>query len=336
MQSKFRRIHPSSLHTERSILKEVGDCFDKEYYSRKDFKMKKNQVCVIVGPTASGKTALSIEIAQQLGGEIINGDAMQVYRKMDVGTAKIMSEEMCGIPHHLFSIIQADEEYSIFEHQKNVRAKIAEITERGNIPIIVGGSGLYIQAVLYDYQLGQEEIVEEDDLQISNASLWQQLFEIDNIAAEKIHPNNRKRVFRALIRARSGETKTESEAKSENQTLLYDVFAIGMHIDREVLSQRIEQRVDMMLQLGLEQEVKELFNKPVSDTAKVAIGYREWIPYFEGKASLAEVREQIIIHTRQLSKKQMTWFRNQRLPILWIENSLTHKQILARLTEWKK
>lgn len=297
--------------------------------------MKKQQVCVIVGPTASGKTALSIQIAKAYGGEIINGDAMQVYRNMDIGTAKITTEEMEGVQHHLFSIVDPSDEYSIYEYQHNVRQKIEEISNRNKLPIIVGGSGLYIQSVLYDYQLGAQTIKIKDDLSKSNEALWQELFLLDEVTAQQLHPNNRRRVFRALVRAQSGDKKSLTEAKEENQELLYDVFVIGIDVDREILSKRIEQRVDMMLEQGLEDEVSTLFQNEVSQTARVAIGYREWVPFFEKTVDKKEVRERIIIHTRQLAKKQRTWFKNQRLLVEWIKYPEDSTKIMRMLENWK-
>lgn len=297
--------------------------------------MKKNQVCVIVGPTASGKTALSIQIAKAYGGEIINGDAMQVYRNMDIGTAKITEQEMDGVKHHLFSIVDPSDEYSIYEYQHNVRQKIEEISGRNKLPIIVGGSGLYIQSVLYDYQLGAQTVKIKDDLSKSNEVLWQELFLLDAVTAQQIHPNNRRRVFRALVRAQSGDKKSLAEAKEENHELLYDVFVIGIDVEREVLSKRIEQRVDMMLEQGLEDEVLALFQNEVSQTARVAIGYREWVPFFEKTVDKKEVRERIIIHTRQLAKKQRTWFKNQRLSVRWIKYPEENIQIMREIENWK-
>lgn len=293
------------------------------------------QVCVIVGPTASGKTQLSIQIAKQYNGEIINGDAMQVYVGMDIGTAKIISDEMENIPHHLFSFVNPCENYSIYQHQKYVRETIDDITNRGKLPIIVGGSGLYIQSILYDYQLNQTSIEIPDNLNESNEELWKQLELLDKHAAKQIHPNNRKRVLRALVRAKNGDIKSETESKIENQMLLYDAFVIGIEVNRDVLSKRIEARVDQMIQEGLEQEVRELFKHNIGDTAKVAIGYREWLPYFSKECSKEHVREQIIIHTRQLAKRQMTWFSNQRLPVKWIEFPTDIPLIFTQIHNWK-
>lgn len=293
------------------------------------------QVCVIVGPTASGKTQLSIQIAKQYSGEIINGDAMQVYVGMDIGTAKITNDEMENIPHHLFSFVNPSESYSIYQHQKYVRKAIDDIISRGNLPIIVGGSGLYIQSILYDYQLNQTSVEISDNPLESNETLWKQLETLDKQAAEQIHPNNRKRVLRAIGRAKSGDKKSDSEAKPENQTLLYDAFVIGIDVARDVLSKRIEVRVDDMIQEGLEQEVRKLFQHEVSDTARVAIGYREWIPYFSNECSLDYVKEQIVIHTRQLAKRQMTWFSNQRLSVKWMKFPDDTPLIHNQLHTWK-
>lgn len=294
------------------------------------------QVCVIVGPTASGKTQLSIDIAKRYNGEIINGDAMQVYRGMDIGTAKITAEEMEEIPHHLFSFIDPSENYNIYKHQQYVRDVIDEIVMRGKLPIIVGGSGLYIQSILYDYQLSQDTIEIADNPEESNEALWKRLETLDEATAKQIHPNNRKRVLRALARAQSGEKKSETDAKTENTVMLYDAFVIGIEVDRDILHERIERRVDLMIDEGLEQEVRTLFQKEVGETAKVAIGYREWLPYFSGDVGRDVVREQIVIHTRQLAKRQMTWFYNQRLPIIWIHFPADTQILHTKLNRWKK
>ncbi|MGL4663270.1 MAG: tRNA (adenosine(37)-N6)-dimethylallyltransferase MiaA [Culicoidibacterales bacterium] len=294
------------------------------------------QVCVIVGPTASGKTQLSIQIAKCYDGEIINGDAMQVYKGMDIGTAKITEDEMENIPHHLFSFIEPAENYSIYKHQQYVRNIIDDISSRGKLPIIVGGSGLYVQSILYDYQLNQETVEIIDNPLESNESLWKQLETLDLESAQQIHPNNRKRVLRAIARAKSGYSKSEQESKSENYELLYDAFVIGIEVERKLLHQRIEQRVEKMIQAGLEQEVSTLFQNDVSDTARVAIGYREWLPYFSNDISITDVQEQITIHTRQLAKRQMTWFYNQRLPITWIKFPQDTINLHTQLEQWRK
>lgn len=293
------------------------------------------QVCVIVGPTASGKTQLSIEIAKQHNGEIINGDAMQVYIGMDIGTAKITQAEMEGIPHHLFSFIQPSETYSIYQHQQYVRTAIDEIINRGNLPIIVGGSGLYIQSILYDYQLQGESLEIQDNPDESNELLWKRLAILDEVAAQQIHQNNRKRVLRAIARAESGNKKSEMDHQTENQKLLYDACVIGIEVDRSVLHERIEKRVQIMMDLNLEAEVQNLFAKEVGETAKVAIGYREWLPYFKKEITQEEVQQQIVIHTRQLAKKQMTWFYNQRLPITWVQFPIDTKQVQEQILNWK-
>lgn len=292
-------------------------------------------MCVIVGPTASGKTQLSIQIAEQYNGEIINGDAMQVYQGMDIGTAKITPDEMEGIPHHLFSFIQPSETYSIYHHQQYVREVIDDITNRGKLPIIVGGSGLYVQSVLYDYQLQHERVSIQDNPDESNETLWKRLALLDEEASEQIHQNNRKRVLRAIALAESGSKKSEIERQDANRTLLYDALVIGIEVERSVLNERIEQRVQAMLDAGLEKEVETLFATNVGQTAKVAIGYREWLPYFEQKISIEEVQQQIVIHTRQLAKKQMTWFYNQRLPILWVQFPTDIQYIQEKISDWK-
>lgn len=287
-----------------------------------------NKVIVIVGPTGVGKTKLSIELAKKYNGEIINGDSMQVYKEMNIGTAKIKEEEKEEIPHHLFSILSFKESNSIYEFQTLVRNKIEEITSRNKLPIIVGGTGLYLKACLYDYEFKESndnsEILKKYE-NYTNIELHEELKKVDPISAEKIHFNNRRRVLRALeIYLSNQESKSNLEAKQEHK-LLYDACFIGLTIDRKVLHHIQDLRVDKMIEEGLVEEVKYLLNNDefLKSTASQAIGYKEFIPYFKDEITLEQAIEQIKIHTHQYAKRQYTFFNNQ-LNVNWIEVDLNN------------
>ncbi|MBQ1786072.1 MAG: tRNA (adenosine(37)-N6)-dimethylallyltransferase MiaA [Turicibacter sp.] len=286
-------------------------------------------VLCIVGPTAVGKTRMSIELAKALNGEIISGDSMQIYRGMDIGTAKATLEERQGIVHHLIDEKNPDEPYSVAAFQQTVRAKIEEIKSRGKLPIIVGGTGLYIKSVLYDYEFaGESESKEVDEMKyghLSNEELHAKLAEIDEAGAKAIHPNNRKRVIRALeIYETSGIKKSEMIEKQEHK-LIYDVCLIGLTDDRKVLYDRINQRVDKMYESGLVEEVEALFKQGIpSDAQSIrAIGYKELYDYFNGLISLEESKELIKRNSRRYAKRQYTWFNNQ-MDVVWFDVDVKH------------
>lgn len=279
------------------------------------------RVIAIVGPTAVGKTKLSIELAKQLNGEIISGDAMQIYRGMDIGTAKITRADMEGIVHHLLDEKDPDERYSVAEFQKVVRAKIDEITASGKLPIIVGGTGLYVKAVLYDYEFSDEVPPSaEQYLELSNEEVHAKLAEIDPEAARDLHPNNRRRVVRALnIFHETKTTKTKTLASQEKK-LLYDVQLIGLTDERAALYQRIDDRVDTMIADGLLTEVKGLYEAGISRESQAiqAIGYKELYDYFAGITDLATAIELTKRNSRRLAKRQYTWFNNQ-MDVTWFD-----------------
>lgn len=308
--------------------------------------MKK--VLVIVGPTAVGKTKLSVELAKKFKGEVISGDSMQVYKTLDIGTAKATKEEQQGIPHYLLDVREMIESYSAADFQRMAREKINEITARGHLPIIAGGTGLYIQALLYDFQLGVKEDMESKVLaeeydhfaeSQGNQALWEKLSEKDPLAAEKIHFNNRKKVARALaVFELSGRSIMEPEKQPE---ALYDFKIIGLNTNRDLLYQRINQRVDLMLEAGLLDEAKKLYYAKEEQgdiQAAQGIGYKEFFPYFEEKETLAEAVEQVKQNSRRYAKRQLTWFRN-RLPVEWfdiIQNETESQVIEAEITNWLK
>lgn len=281
------------------------------------------KVVVIVGPTGIGKTKMSIEIASFLEGEVINGDAFQIYKGMDIGTAKVKEDEKNGIEHHLFDIVEIDQTFSVQEYQKMCREKIREINEKGKIPVIVGGTGLYLKAALYDYNFTEEDSkVDLSEFEkMNNETLHKHLAKIDPESAKNIHMNNRKRVLRAIeIFIANGETKTEIENKQEHK-LLYDALFIGLETDRDTLYERCDYRVDKMFEEGLLKEVKNIYDRhhfKENLTSIQAIGYKELFDYFDNKLLLDEAIELIKKRTRNYVKRQYTWFKHQ-VDARWID-----------------
>lgn len=279
---------------------------------------------VIVGPTAVGKTNLSIEVAKQFNGEIISGDSMQVYKTMDIGTAKITPVEMQGIPHYLIDQIEPNEAYSVADFKEDVQKYIHEISERGKLPIIVGGSGLYIQGALYNYHFSDKQRDEsitkrlEEQLEKHGISpLYEYLQEVDPAQAEKIHPNNHRRVIRALeIYETTGKKMSEIEATQTKESPYHIIF-IGLEMERKLLYEQINHRVDLMMEAGLLAEVKRLYELGLKDCQSMkAIGYKEFIPYFEGFQELEEAIELLKRNSRRYAKRQYTWFKN-KMDITW-------------------
>lgn len=290
-------------------------------------KKNNSKVVAIVGPTASGKTALSIKMAKTFNGEVINGDSMQVYKGLDIGTAKITEEEMEGIPHHLFSFKEPTENFSVAEYQQLVREKIADITSRGKLPIIVGGTGLYVQAALYDFQFTTEEVDERqrkkyyDELEkIGPKAMHEKLAQLDPETAKTIHPNNTRRVIRALEMIELHGVSKSSEQQNRGDIPLYDHLIIGIDMDREKLYERINLRVDIMIEKGLLEEVKALWDQNIRNVQSVqAIGYKEIYDYFDGHVTLEEAIEALKQNSRRYAKRQLTYFRN-KLDVEWIGN----------------
>ena len=280
---------------------------------------KKIDVVAIIGPTASGKTALSIRLAKEIDGEIINGDSMQIYRGMDIGTAKIAREEMDGVPHHLIDIKEPTEGFSVAEYQTLVREKIAEIQSRGKMPILVGGTGLYVQSVLYDFQFTKQEVNEEardsyykELEQLGPEAMHAKLVDIDPAAAAEIHPNNTRRVIRALEMAELAGVSRAEEQFNRGDVALYNHLIIGMDMDREKLYERINLRVDLMMESGLLEEVRALYDAGIRDVQAIkAIGYKELYLYFDGLVTLEEAIEQVKQNSRRYAKRQLTYFRNK-------------------------
>ncbi|WP_002146202.1 tRNA (adenosine(37)-N6)-dimethylallyltransferase MiaA [Bacillus cereus] len=289
-------------------------------------EVQREKVAVIIGPTAVGKTKLSIDLAKALNGEIISGDSMQIYRTMDIGTAKVTTDEMDGIPHYMIDIKNPEDSFSVAEFQERVRKCIREITARGKLPIIVGGTGLYIQSVLFDYQFTDEagdatcrEQMEKLALEHGVEYVHKKLQEVDPESAERIHANNVRRVIRALeIFHTTGEKMSNQLEKQENE-LLYDVSLIGLTMDREMLYDRINLRVDLMIEQGLLEEVKGLHERGVRECQSIqAIGYKELYDYFENRVSLEESVSQLKTNSRRYAKRQLTWFRN-KMDVAWFD-----------------
>lgn len=267
---------------------------------------EKIKLIAVVGPTAVGKTALGIELAQQFNGEIISGDSQQVYRHLDIGTAKATPEEQAAAPHYLIDVRDVDANYSVYDFVVEASQAITEIASRGKVPIIVGGTGLYLQSLLEGYHLGGE-IDQEKVLayrktleQLSDEVLFGKIAEL----GKEIPEINRRRAIRALELAKFGQNLENKETK-------YEALLIGLNDDRQVLYDRINQRVDLMLEKGILDEAKWLYDNHRNAQAARAIGYKELFPYFTGDASLEDCVEKLKQNTRHFAKRQLTWFRNR-------------------------
>ena len=283
------------------------------------------KVIVICGPTASGKTALSIELAKKINGEIISCDSMQIYKDMNIGTAKVTQEEMQGIKHYLVDFVSPDQRYSVADFKRNAKNAIKEIISKGKIPIIVGGTGLYVDSLIYEidypeieldeaYRIKLEKQAEEEGLE----KLYKIAEEIDPQAIKKISINDKKRIIRIIeIYHATGKNKTEQEAESRKEPEYdYKVFAINW--EREKLYERINKRVDIMIDQGLIQEVKDIKQKYSKfPTAMQGLGYKEVVDYLNGKYTKEEMIEKIKMETRRYAKRQLTWFRKNKQTI-WI------------------
>ncbi len=286
------------------------------------------KVIVIVGPTGVGKTKMGIALAQRLHGEIISGDSMQVYQGMNIGTAKVTKEQMQGVKHHLIDIKSPQESYSVAQFQEETRKKIDEIASLGHLPLIVGGTGLYIKAALYDYHFEQEVVdhtfFEKKYALYTDEQLHQYLATFDLDSAKNIHCHNRRRVLRAIeIYEKTGKTKSEALEKQKHE-LMYDVAMIGLTLPRDELYQRINERVDQMVDDGLEKEVMYFIEQgyDASYQSMKAIGYKEWFDYKHQKQSLEETIALIKQHSRQYARRQYTWF-NHQFDMKWYQVSLT-------------
>lgn len=272
------------------------------------------QVIVITGPTCVGKTKLSIELAKKFNGEIINADSTQIYKDLDIATAKVTTKEMDGIKHHLLSIKNIDENYTVFDYQKDARKIIDKLLEEKKTPILVGGTGLYIKAALYDYKFVCEEKI-NDYTNLSNDELYEKVLSLD--PNNNIHKNNRKRLERALNYMENHHLPFSAKEKTDK--LLYNTIFIGLTTSREILYNRINNRVDDMVEVGLIDEAKKIYDSKIRTKAIITpIGYKELFPYFEGKESLEKCLDLIKQRSRNYAKKQYTWFNNQ-MNITWFD-----------------
>lgn len=295
----------------------------------KENSVKKKKIIIIVGPTAVGKTSLSLSLAKAVNGEIISGDSMQIYRNLTIGTAKVSKEEQQEIPHYLIDEVDVATSYAVSDFQKRARVLIEEISARGKVPIIVGGTGLYIESLLYDVTLGGSgendpafrEAQEALAIEKGNRYLWEQLIKVDPIAAENIHFNNRRRIIRALeVHHVTGQPFSSYQSERKEKELLYDAKIIGLTTDREGLYKRINLRVDHMFEEGLIREAEWLYQQQLPDAqASRGIGYKEMVPYFEKRATLQEAKEAIQQNSRRYAKRQLTWFKNRLDNVEWFD-----------------
>ena len=288
--------------------------------------MKKFPVIAVVGPTASGKTSLSIEIAKHFSGQVVSADSMQIYEKMNIATAKPTDDEMQGVPHHLIGFQPIDKKFSVAEYVTLAKECIEKIHNQGDLPVVAGGTGLYVDSLLQNIQFSKEEgnnefrneLIEMFD-QKGAEFMLEALREIDPQTAEKLHLNDKSRIIRALeIYKATGKTMTEQKILSREEESPFEVLYIGINYrDRNVLYDRINRRVDIMLENGLLDEAKDFYNIDADKTACQAIGYKELAPYFNGEKSLEDCLESLKIETRHYAKRQLTWFRKNE-NINWV------------------
>lgn len=290
--------------------------------------MDKQKVIVICGPTASGKTKLSIEVAKKINGEIVSADSMQIYKEMDIGTAKPTIEEMQGIKHYLLDFVSPDKRYSVAEYKKDAINAIDEIIEKNKVPIVVGGTGLYINSLIYgiEYPEIETDIKYRNELERTAdepdglRKLYEMAKKIDEEAIKNISPNDKKRICRVLeIYHSTGKTKTQQEIESRKKGPKYDYLVYGLNMDRDKLYDRINKRVDIMIQDGLIEEVKKVASKYKEfPTAMQGLGYKEVLEYLNGDTTKEEMIEKIKMETRRYAKRQLTWFRRYET-IKWID-----------------
>lgn len=301
----------------------------------------KPKVIVICGPTASGKTGLSVKLAQAMNGEIVSCDSMQIYKDMTIGTAKVTKEEMQGIPHYLIDFVSPDERYSVADFQNDSEKAIREIIAKGKTPIVVGGTGLYVDTLVYhiqypeietdlEYRKQLEEMIQEQGLEVA----YQKAKEIDPQAIEKISSNDQKRIMRILeIYHQTGKTKTQLEVESRSEEPPYEYLVYAIDMDREKLYDRINQRVDIMINQGLIKEVQELLEKYKSfPTAMQGLGYKEVVAYLNGNMTKEEMVETLKQETRRYAKRQLTWFRKNK-EIKWIDGLRPVEENIQRILE---
>lgn len=290
---------------------------------------KKQKVIVICGPTASGKTALSIELAKKINGEIISADSMQIYKDMNIGTAKPTKQEMQNIKHYLIDFVLPDNRYSVADYKKDAKKAIKEIISKGKNPIIVGGTGLYIDSLIYEIEYNDIEfdeeyrnILEKRVQKEGLLSLYKEAEKIDEEAIKKISQNDKKRIMRILeIFHSTGKTKTQQEIESRKKEIEYDYKVFALNWEREELYKRINKRVDLMIENGLIQEVENILKKyKTFPTAMQGLGYKEVVEYINKKCTKEEMIENIKMETRRYAKRQLTWFRKNKQTI-WLDGN---------------
>ena len=301
-------------------------------------------VYVIGGPTASGKSKLAVELAKKVNGEIISADSMQIYKEMNIGTAKVNKEEMQGVQHYLVDFVSPDERYSVSNFKKDAEKAIEEILEKGKTPIVVGGTGLYIDSLIYEIEFQNEEVDLEYREKLNKIadekgleSLYKKAQEIDPEAMKKISINDRKRIIRVLeIYHKTGKTKTEQELQSRKNEVKYEYKVFAITMDREKLYERIEKRVDFMIEQGLIEEVKQILEKyHTFPTAMQGLGYKEVVEYLEGSCTKEEMIEKIKKETRHYAKRQLTWFRKNK-EIIWLDGEKSTDENVSIILGLKK
>ena len=312
--------------------------------------MKKKPLIILTGPTAVGKTKASIGLAKAVDGEIISADSMQVYRHMDIGSAKIKPEEMEGVPHHLIDVLEPDEEFHVVKFQELAKKAMREIWERGHIPIVTGGTGFYIQALLYDIDFDENEKedayrkeLEAYAREHGAESLHEKLALVDPASAETIHPNNVKRVIRALeFYEQTGKRISEHNETQRQRESPYAFAYFVLTDDRAHLYERIDRRVDQMIEEGLVKEVQALKDKGYTKqlVSMQGLGYKETLAYLDGECTLEEAVYIIKRETRHFAKRQLTWFKRER-DVIWIDKQASdyeEDQILEKMLSrlpWK-
>lgn len=290
--------------------------------------MKKPLAVALVGPTASGKSSLAVKIAKHLTGEVVSADSMQIYKHMDIATAKVTAEEMQGVPHHLIDFVEPWESFSVAEYKALALSCIDDIVRRGKLPVLAGGTGFYVDTVInntsfLDYEktdIRKKLLLRAESEGIE--ALWNELSKVDKESAEKIHKNDLKRIVRALeLYSATGKTMTEQRRLSHLEESGYSFCLIGLTAEnRQFLYDRIDRRVDLMLKNGLLEEAKSFFELEHSQTAKQAIGYKELKTYFDGVLTLEEATENLKRETRRYAKRQLSWFRrNENINWLYID-----------------
>ena len=307
--------------------------------------MEKQFVIVICGPTASGKTALSVELAKEFNAEIISADSMQIYKGMDIATAKPSIEERQGIPHYLMDFLDPEESFSVADYVRLAHERIKDIASRNKIPMIVGGTGLYISSLINNIQFEESECdyAYREELRLlaaekGNGYLLDMLREIDPETAATLHENNQSRVIRALeVYKVTGKTMSQTQAESRAEPSPYEPCMIALDYDREQLYDRINRRVDIMLEMGLLEEAKDFFSKGDLPTAAQAIGYKELSPYFKGEKELKECLEHLKQETRKYAKRQLTWFRkDERIHWIKVDDTVSSREIFENAKNYIK